>query len=549
MLLRASSLTYVGASLDTYIFWCDKCNRRFSCDPPETKEGDRDTLRAVLCPDCSGAKAPRRSTGRLHANLRASQTAIAPARLSSKEPRAPQPSAVSSTRSTPPTNTGKGMSGLTIGLIGTGVVGLLLILLFSLGGSKPAEKTAGRSEVSTADAGAGASKVAQVPPTTESRPPIASDTKPLPADPAPSTVADAESRARAAFDLLESKLRQLPESEKDARRALCDAFLREHDNTIIAARVRTMSSSPGGPARVPSSAGTISAGGRSIAHLGLKDFEGGEIYQNFTGKGMDGRAVWGLRTDTHTMTAKLKVDVVPAGSLSLEIRSLRHELSVPATIRISLNGSILYEGRDKNTEQKWQVNAYELSDGLVKEGENPLEIVCTEDSDIKHRAPWFMLNELNLVSRLAGPRLPDVHLSDLKAIKATCGYNGVQNDGCCWNGDPLRLTGVVYAKGLGVHSPSEVVYDLVSEYKRFVGRLGFHDRPDQKGKGSVIGRVLIDGKAMRDTALFRGGDPDVDFDVAIPPGSKQIALVVNDAGDGSDWDLVDWVNVGFLLKE
>ena len=266
------------------------------------------------------------------------------------------------------------------------------------------------------------------------------------------------------------------------------------------------------------------------------------------GMGVDGRAIWGLRTDTHTMTAKLRVDPLPTGNLSLEIRSLRHELPTPATIRISLNGTVVYEGHDKNTERRWMSNSYDLPEGLVKQGENQLEIVCTEDSNAKGRAPWFMLNELNLVSRLAGPRLPDVHLSDLKAIKATCGYNGVQNDGCCWNGDPLRLTGVVYAKGLGVHSLSEVVYDLAPEYKRFVGRLGFHDRPDQKGKGSVIGRVLIDGKVIRETAVFRGGDPDVDFDVAIPPGSKQIALVVNDAGDGSAWDLVDWVNVGFLKE-
>jgi hypothetical protein len=235
--------------------------------------------------------------------------------------------------------------------------------------------------------------------------------------------------------------------------------------------------------------------------------------------------------------------------LALEIRSLRNDPpKPPASIRISVNEAVEYEGRDKNTSTQWQTSNYALPEGLLKPGENSLEIVCTEDSNVKNKAPWFMLNELKLVAAQTGPCVPDIHLSDLKTVKATCGHNSVQADGCCWNNDPLRLTGVVYAKGLGVHSPSEVVYDLAPEYKRFVGRLGFHDRDGQAGKGSVVGRILIDGQVLKETTVFRGGDPDVDFDLVIPADSKQITLLIDPTGDGQEWDLVDWVNVGFMKQ-
>jgi hypothetical protein len=40
----------------------------------------------------------------------------------------------------------------------------------------------------------------------------------------------------------------------------------------------------------------------------------------------------------------------------------------------------------------------------------------------------------------------------------------------------------------------------------------------------------------------------VDFDLVIPADSKQITLLIDPTGDGQEWDLVDWVNVGFMKQ-
>lgn len=69
------------------------------------------------------------------------------------------------------------------------------------------------------------------------------------------------------------------------------------------------------------------------------------------------------------------------------------------------------------------------------------------------------------------PPAPDVWLDALNPVRATVGYGKFQV-GKTGEGQPLVLDGSVFARGLGVHAPSEVCYDLKSSYRRFVARVG-----------------------------------------------------------------------------
>ena len=70
---------------------------------------------------------------------------------------------------------------------------------------------------------------------------------------------------------------------------------------------------------------------------------------------------------------------------------------------------------------------------------------------------------------------PDVWLDTLTPVVATVGWGKFQVNHTDEN-SPLVLEGDVYAHGLGVHAPSEVVYELNPSYLRFVARVGAEER-------------------------------------------------------------------------
>ena len=145
------------------------------------------------------------------------------------------------------------------------------------------------------------------------------------------------------------------------------------------------------------------------------------------------------------------------------------------------------------------------------------------------------------------PPKPDVYISDLKPVKATVGWgNGAKRDKSIDN-NPLTIGGKQYSKGMGVHAPSELVYDLKPEYKAFVAVVGLDDEEKGDPRATVVFEVYADGKLLGRSPLMR---PNArwHFNVALPPGSRQIRLVVTDAGDGIFCDHGNWASAGFLLK-
>ena len=156
--------------------------------------------------------------------------------------------------------------------------------------------------------------------------------------------------------------------------------------------------------------------------------------------------------------------------------------------------------------------------------------------------------QLLVTRRMGEPELPDVHLSDLVARKATSAWKGVKWD-MAGDETPLALGERSYEKGVGVHARAELVYDLKPEYKRLVGQVGIHG---QRSAGSITVHVMIDGRKVHQSPLIKAGAPPWNVGVDIgpnPDGSlpKQISLVVEDGGDGGANDLTDWCNVGFVL--
>jgi len=106
-------------------------------------------------------------------------------------------------------------------------------------------------------------------------------------------------------------------------------------------------------------------------------------------------------------------------------------------------------------------------------------------------------------------------------------------------GGPLAIAGRRFESGLGVHSRTELTYEIGGEYETFVATIGLDDavRP----RGSVVFRVLgSEILAQAATVLFdsgavTGADPPRDVMVDVS-GVRLLTLVV-DYGD--DLDLAD----------
>ncbi len=108
---------------------------------------------------------------------------------------------------------------------------------------------------------------------------------------------------------------------------------------------------------------------------------------------------------------------------------------------------------------------------------------------------------------------------------------------------PLRLAGVEYARGLGVHSRSELAYDLGGRYAQFAATIGIDDavRP----RGDVVFRVVADDREVFNSGSVTGRDEPRPILVDIRK-ARQVRLIV-EYGAGLDLaDHANWANARFI---
>ncbi|MDB5046262.1 MAG: hypothetical protein JWQ08_2312 [Deinococcus sp.] len=139
-------------------------------------------------------------------------------------------------------------------------------------------------------------------------------------------------------------------------------------------------------------------------------------------------------------------------------------------------------------------------------------------------------------------------LSSEQALKATNGWgplepnrsNGTQVAG---DGRPLTLGGVKFAKGYGVHAPSELKYNLKGAERtrcvRFKAEIGMDDEVGTQG--SAVFQVWGDTGKLFDSGVMTGASATQQVSVDLR-GQSSFRMVVTDAGNGKSLDHADWVN-------
>ncbi|MFD8791222.1 sulfatase-like hydrolase/transferase [Streptomyces vinaceus] len=149
------------------------------------------------------------------------------------------------------------------------------------------------------------------------------------------------------------------------------------------------------------------------------------------------------------------------------------------------------------------------------------------------------------VSTVPAAPVADSYLSDLAWVSAVNGWGPVERDrsngrNAAGDGTPISFGGVTYAKGLGVHAPSEIVYHLGGRADRFTALVGIDDfSTKQAATGATRASVRGDGKVLFTTGKLTGAGGPVRVDVDVR-GVKLLHLVVEDANANSAFDHTSW---------
>lgn len=231
--------------------------------------------------------------------------------------------------------------------------------------------------------------------------------------------------------------------------------------------------------------------------------------------------------------------------------TLSTPLQPGAEIRYTVDGSVPTLSSMRYTEPLRVTESTRLRAVAFREG----RAVCTE-------------SEGAFVKLGPVPPVPDVGLGELKPIRSVGfghSYGGVarysghtrppQKDRSNL-GAELRVQRQVFQRGMGVHAPCVLGYEVKPEYARFVALAGADENVVEISHGSnlakyptVVFKVFIDGREAAASPVMRVLGLAWRFDVPIPAGSRRIDLVAMDAGDGSREDFADWVDAGFVLRK
>ena len=110
-------------------------------------------------------------------------------------------------------------------------------------------------------------------------------------------------------------------------------------------------------------------------------------------------------------------------------------------------------------------------------------------------------------------------------------------------GGPLLVAGQPYERGIGVHSRSNLVFELNGEYREFVTSFGIDDDSGPMADVKVV--ILVDGQRRFEKDHIRRGNlfGPIRLDVT---RAGRIELIVDYGDNGDIQDRFDWVEPGLI---
>ena len=140
-----------------------------------------------------------------------------------------------------------------------------------------------------------------------------------------------------------------------------------------------------------------------------------------------------------------------------------------------------------------------------------------------------------------------VPLSELTPLSARQDYGTLELDRSV-QGEVLKIGDREFARGLGTHANSEIIYDLGGRGTRFESWVGVDAEMSGYKESSVVFQIVGDGRKLFASGVMRLATPARQVKVDVR-GVKKLALVVTDAGDGINCDHADWADATLFADE
>lgn len=138
----------------------------------------------------------------------------------------------------------------------------------------------------------------------------------------------------------------------------------------------------------------------------------------------------------------------------------------------------------------------------------------------------------------------DGQLGDASWVSSTNGWGPVERntsngEKAAGDGKPITVQGQVFDHGLGVNSPSEIVYYLGKKCSTVSAQVGVDDEVGERGN-TVGFEIWVDGaKAASTTAASDEAPKPLSTSV---DGASFVTLKATDGGDGMNYDHADWAD-------
>lgn len=116
------------------------------------------------------------------------------------------------------------------------------------------------------------------------------------------------------------------------------------------------------------------------------------------------------------------------------------------------------------------------------------------------------------------------------------------------DGNPLRVAGTRYLRGVGAHATSMLRLCVPADAAGFSGAVGIDDESGVPESDGAEFRILSGAGTLWSSGVMRRGDPAKKFSVALPPNTAKLYLLAlaggNDFGDHADWVNLEWLDAG-----
>jgi NPCBM/NEW2 domain len=172
-------------------------------------------------------------------------------------------------------------------------------------------------------------------------------------------------------------------------------------------------------------------------------------------------------------------------------------------------------------------------------------------SNISLQMPWDQTWELPIdsVVEISTRNGNLVQLSDLEpsAVEQTPYFGRLMpyKRDVSLEGEPLKMKGKSYSKGLAVHSRCVLTYDLDGQFTKFKTTVGFDEAAGNRGNVSC--RVLADGKELFAKPVLKADQDPQAIDVSVKD-AKSLTLEI-DFGENEDvGDRVIWAEPRLFRK-